>query len=205
MKKIVILLLSIIVLGSCTQPQKIAYVNTEKLIQDYQGTKDAEAELKKKQDDAQKQLQSLGQAFDAKIKKMSQREQRKNYESLMKEQQQLQQLNQQIQYQLQTESQKSIEKVSKEVNDFVKEYAKTNKFNFILGTVNVNGAVMYGDEKADITYDVLKALNNKYANKSSEDKKTEDTKVESKKEKDTKEAKKPETSKDKEVKTENKK
>ncbi len=203
MKKLVILLLSVVVLGSCTQPQKIGYVNTEKLIQDYQGTKDAEAILKKKQADAQKQMQSLGQAFDAKIKKMSQREQRKNYESLMKEQQQLQQLNQQMQYQLQAESQKSIEKVSKTVNDFVKEYAKTNKYNFILGTVNVNGAVMYGDESADVTYDVLKALNNKYTNKSSDDKKVDDKKAEGEKKEDTKEAKKSETPK--EVKKEAKK
>ena len=162
MKKIVILFVAVLALASCTKPQKIGFVNTEKLIQDFNGTKAAEAELKKKQEDMQKQLQQLGAQFEAKIKKMSPRQQRKNYEKLMQEQQQLQQLQQQAQYQLQAESQKSIEAVSKQVNDFVKDYAKKHQYNFVLGTVSVNGAVMYGEEKNDLTYDILKELNKKF-------------------------------------------
>jgi outer membrane protein len=162
MKKLIVLFVSVLVLSSCTKQQKIAFVNTEKLIQDFNGTKKAEEELKKKQDEMQKQLQQLGMQFEAKIKKMSPRQQRKNYEKLMQEQQQLQQVQQQAQYQLQLESQKSIEAVSKQVNNFVKEYGKKHQYNFILGTVSVNGAVMYGEEKADITYDILKELNQKF-------------------------------------------
>lgn len=162
MKKLVILFVSVLVLSSCEKPNKIAFVNTEKLIQDFNGTKKAEAALKKKQEDMQKQLQQLGQQFDAKVKKMTPRQQRKNYEKLMQEQQQLQQLQKQAQYQLQTESQKSIQEISKKVNDFVKDYGKKHQYNFILGTVSVNGAVMYGEDKTDITYEILKELNQKF-------------------------------------------
>lgn len=203
MKKLVILFLAITALSSCTQPQKIAFVNTEKLIQDFNGTKEAEETLKKKQEDMQKQLQQLGAQFEAKIKKMTPRQQRKNYEQLMKEQQQLQQMQQQAQYQLQAESQKSIEAVSKQVNDFVKEYGKKHQYNFILGTVSVNGAVMYGEEKSDLTYDILKALNQKYdagelkadAKKEETDKDAVKKVVEDKKETPKKENKKEETKK----------
>ncbi len=175
MKKIIILFVSVLVFASCTQPQKIAYVNTEKLIQDYEGTKKTEVELKQKQEEMQKQLQQLGAEYDTKLKKMSKRERKKNYVEFQK---QFSQIQQQAQYNLQMESQKSIEAISKKVNDFVKEYAKKHQYNFVLGTVTTNGAVMYGDEKADITYDVLKELNKSFNDGDSSSKTTKEEKTE---------------------------
>jgi outer membrane protein len=189
MKQILILLLSIITLTSCTQ--KIGFVYTEKLIQDYKGTKKAEAELKEKSTKIQNELVKLESTFQEKVKKMSKRTINRKMNELNQESNFIQQRKQQAQYQLQGESQKSLEKISKVVNDFVKKYAKDNGYKFILGTVEVNGSVMYGDEKADVTYAILKELNGSYIDTDSEE--TEATEVEGTSKE--KEVKKPATEK----------
>ncbi len=187
MKKILIVLVSILTLTSCTQ--KIGFVNTEKLIQDYKGTKAAEAVLKEKSTKMQADLTRMKTAFDEKVKKMSKRQLNKQMNALNQENNFIQQQMQNAQYALQGESQKSLEKVSKKVNDFVKKYAKDNGYKFILGTVELNGSVMYGDEEVDITYDILKELNNSYVEPSEEkveEVKETTKKVEEKKETETK-------------------
>lgn len=189
MKKILIVLISVITLTSCTQ--KIGFVNTEKLIQDYKGTKAAEAILKEKSTQMQNELTRVETAFQEKVKKMSKKALNQKMNELNQENNYIQQQKQQAQYALQGESQKSLEKVSKEVNDFVKKYAKDNGYKFVLGTVEVNGSVMYGDEKADITYEVLKKLNNAYV-EPTEDVKEEAVPVPAKKEEKVEETK-PET------------
>ena len=63
------------------------------------------------------------------------------------------------------EGQESLKVLSKEINDFVKEYAKEKGYNFVLGTSGEGGTVMYGEEKADITEDVLVQLNKAYKSK----------------------------------------
>ncbi len=187
MKKILIVLISVITLTSCTQ--KIGFVNTEKLIQDYKGTKAAEAVLKEKSTLMQNELTRIETTFQEKVKKMSKGALNRKMNELNQDNNYVQQQKQQAQYALQGESQKSLEKISKEVNDFVKKYAKDNGYKFVLGTVDVNGSVMYGDEKADITYDVLKALNNAYIEPTEEVKEEEtpakkEEKVEEKKPED---------------------
>ncbi len=191
MKKIIIVLISVLTLTSCTQ--KIGFVNTEKLIQDYKGTKAAEAVLKERSTQIQAELTRMETAFQEKVKKMSKRQLNKKMNELNQENNFIQQQRQNAQYTLQGESQKSLEKVSKKVNDFVKKYAKDNGYKFILGTVELNGSVMYGHEDVDITYDILKELNNSYVEPSEE-------KVEEVKATDNKEEKKVEEKKETETK-----
>ena len=169
MKKILIVLISVITLTSCNET-KIGFVNTEKLIQDYKGTKLAETELKEKSTKIQAEITRIEGAFQEKVKKMSQATLNRKMNELNQENNAIQQQKQQAQYILQGESQKSLEKISKEVGDFVKKYAKDNGFQFVLGTVEINGSVMYGEETADITYDVLKALNSQYVEPKEEEK-----------------------------------
>jgi len=52
----------------------------------------------------------------------------------------------------------------KKVKSFVKEYGKDNGYTYILGA-NEAGSVLYGEEKKDITKEVLKVLNESYKNK----------------------------------------
>ncbi len=165
MKKIVFIVLAIITLVSCTQ-QKIGFVNTETLIKDYKETQIVEATMKAKSEKSQKNLETLFSAFQAKVlayqkgaARMSATKRVQKEQELGAEQQALQQKQQQIQYQVQTEGQAAIKKIAETVNDFIKDYGKKNGYSLVLGTVDLNGAVMYGDAKADLTQIVLTALN----------------------------------------------
>jgi len=171
MKKIGVIALLVISLISCTQT-KIAYVDVEELMKEYKGTKDTEAAMKVKSEKLQSELDSLIKGWQAKAgeyqqkaQKMSAKARSERENVLMQEQQAITQRQQMIQQQVQTEGQDSLKALTKEINDFVKDYAKEKGFNFVLGTTGDGGNVMYGEEQADITDDVLVQLNKSYKSK----------------------------------------
>jgi outer membrane protein len=192
MKKIIIALVAIVSLASCTQA-KFGVVNTEKLIKEYKETVDAEATIKEKSEKTQKDLEHLYQAFQAKVadyqknvRKMSAKVRAQKEQELGQEQQMLQQKQQQAQYQVQNDGQEAIKKIAEKVNTYIKDYGKKNGYQIIFGTVDLNGAVMFNEDKIDLTNVILKALNDQYTNGSStkeetpvkEEVKTEETKKE---------------------------
>ncbi len=192
MKKIIIALVAIVSLASCTQA-KFGVVNTEKLIKEYKETVDAEATIKEKSEKTQKDLEHLYQAFQAKVadyqknvRKMSAKVRAQKEQELGQEQQMLQQKQQQAQYQVQNDGQEAIKKIAEKVNTYIKDYGKKNGYQIIFGTVDLNGAVMFNEDKIDLTDVILKALNDQYTNGSStkeetpvkEEVKTEETKKE---------------------------
>ncbi|MGB5463481.1 MAG: OmpH family outer membrane protein [Aureibaculum sp.] len=171
MKKYVLIFVVTISLLSCTQT-KIAYVDVEELMKEYKGTKDAESSIKGKSDILRAELDSLIVGWETKAREyqqkapgMSTKLKAEREQVLMQEQQSINQRQQIIQQEVQLEGQESLKVLSKEINDFVKEYAKEKGYNFVLGTTGDNGTVMYGEEKADITDDVLVQLNKAYKSK----------------------------------------
>ncbi|QCX40936.1 OmpH family outer membrane protein [Aureibaculum algae] len=172
MKKLVIVVIVALGLFSCQQSVKIAYVDVEEIMKEYKGTKETEATMKVKSDKLKAELDSLisnwqnkAKVYQDNIQKMSANARAEREQVLMQEQQQINQRQQVIQQQVQAEGQESLEALSKEINDFVKTYAQGKGYNFVLGTTGSNGTVMYGEEKADITDDVLVQLNKSYKNK----------------------------------------
>lgn len=65
-------------------------------------------------------------------------------------------------YQNQTSS--YTEQSMKQMNQYIRDFGKENKFNYIFGAEG-SGALMYGDEGEDITTDVLNYINKKYIGK----------------------------------------
>ncbi|MDP3352298.1 MAG: OmpH family outer membrane protein [Flavobacteriaceae bacterium] len=166
MKKILLLLTVIFSLASCTQ--KIAFVDVEVLMKGYDETKTMEADLKAKQDKLKFSLDSLALGFQQRVQdyqrkmgSMSPQNRQQIEQKLTQEQQQIQGQQQQASQMLQQISQESFEALSKKVDSFVADYAKDKGFKMILGT-NGKGTVMYGDEKLDITEQVLEKLNGAY-------------------------------------------
>ncbi len=175
MKRILFVLIATITLTSCTP--KNGFVNTEKLIKEYKGTIAVEAEMKAKSEKEQKSLELLIANFQAKVaeyqkneRKMSPQNRAQKQQELGSEQQMLQQKQQQMQYQVQNEGQEAIKKIAEKVNDFIQDYGKKNDYQMIFGTVDLNGAVMYGDKKTDLTEIVLNAMNDAYKKDDSSDK-----------------------------------
>ncbi|MFD0761521.1 OmpH family outer membrane protein [Lutibacter aestuarii] len=169
MKKLLLVAFAI-VLASCNQT-KIAYINVEDLMKDYEGTKALEETLKAKQDAMAKELDSLSAPFQTKVQeyyqnaqKMSAQKRAQTEQGLQQEQQMLQLKQQQASQTLQQENQELSEAITKKVDSFVTEYAKLKGFNLVLGTSG-NGTVMYGDETLNITNEILVILNEDFTKK----------------------------------------
>ncbi len=172
MKNIIYVALALITFTSCQQ-QKIGFVDNGTVINDYQEKKDVEAKFQLKEEAFRKMADSIGQAFQAEAQKgqaeaqkLAQRNKRKEAEALMaglqQKQQQLQQRMQGEQQKLTQDFQVEIDSVIANVKDFVKDYGKTNKYTYILGTSDAAATVMYGAEANDLTKTILDALNAGY-------------------------------------------
>lgn len=167
MKKLLLVAFAV-VLASCNQ-NKVAYVDVEVLMKDYDGTKALETEMKSKQEKKAKELDSIAAPFQAKVEgyykvaqSLSPQKRAEAEGSLQQEQQMIQQLQQQASQELQKETQVSYEVITKNVDSLVAIYAKSKGYNMVFGTSG-KGTVMYGDESLDITKQVLEVLNKEYA------------------------------------------
>ncbi|WP_431133046.1 OmpH family outer membrane protein [Psychroserpens mesophilus] len=165
MKKILGVLTLVLVLTSCQEPQKIAYIDNAKVVNEYQKKIDFEKKFQvkvtafnKKADSLDKAIQMEAQLFQTKAAKMSQKDAETEYQTLLqKKQMQDYQLKAEEQT-LQEEGQTKIDTLIKEVRTFVKDYGKRNGYDYILGA-NDAGSVMYGEESNDLTQTIIDALN----------------------------------------------
>ena len=165
MKTLLITLIALVTLNSCTQ-QKIAYVDSSELLKEYKVMKEFEEEMKAKEvvfTDKYKKMQGEIEAeyqdFMAKASKMNKKKAEALNQQINQKYQQMQQMQQGEGLQLQQEGQTKMTEILKEITDFVKDYGKTNGYTFILGSSESTGSVLYGEEKLDITEAVLTALN----------------------------------------------
>lgn len=168
MKKVLYTALAVLMLASCQQ-NKIGFVDTGKVINEYQKKVDIEAKyeakndvFKKKTDSVGQALQKEAQAFQSKVSKMSQSKQQEAYQTLMHKRQQLQQQFQSEQQQLTKAYQTEIDSVISTVKDYIKNYGETNSYSYILGTSDATSNVLYGADANDLTQTVLDGLNAEY-------------------------------------------
>lgn len=167
MKKILLLVALAVFFVSCNQ-EKTAYVDTTKLIQEYQEMKDVEAEFNKKSETVKGELDSVASAFQAevqdyqaKMNSMSQSQRQEIEQELMQKQQRLQQEQQQRGGTLRQESDDAIDSIVEKVKSYVEEYGKENGYTYIFGS-NESANIMYAKDGLDITEEVLKELNDAY-------------------------------------------
>lgn len=168
MKKVIVIVLASVALFSCQQ-EKTAFVDNEKLIEEYQERKDIEDKYKvkietltKKKDSISKSLQAEGIALQAKGANLSKEKQQELYGPYMQKSQLLQQQIQQEEQLMSQQSQGEIDYLLKKINDAVSTYGETNGYSYIFGKNKV-GSVVYGSEKNDITKTILDELNKTYA------------------------------------------
>lgn len=157
---------------SCNQP-RIAYINVETLMQEYEATKELERSLSEQQAEYSKELDSLQAPFQEKLQNyysnvdtMTAATKTRVEQELQQEQQFLQAKQQEISMILQNENQLKSEVLTKRVDSFVADYAKKESLNLVLGTTG-KGTVLYGDAQMDITNNILELLNNAYSENTS--------------------------------------
>lgn len=147
---------------------KVAYVETNKLLESYQGMKDASKRLETKARGWEAQNKKLVTSFQAAVQQYQQKaegmsaEQRAATEQqLQVQQQQVGQQQEKLQNQAQEEQAKVNQQVMERVNKQIERYGKANGYRLILATGA--GNIAYGRKDMDITTPVIKYLNREYA------------------------------------------
>ncbi|MEQ8477227.1 OmpH family outer membrane protein [Fulvivirga sp.] len=165
-----ILIISVFsVVYSDYKSKKIGYVNSQELIYEYSGTKEAMVKFNKKKSDWQSNVDTLKidfqravDQFNRDFKNLSNEERNKRAEDLTRRENQLKSYSVAISEKIEVEDQKLMQEVLDQVNVLIEEYARKNNYDLILGTTDA-GSILYGDDQLDITSDILEELNQKYA------------------------------------------
>jgi len=166
MKKSALVLIGIILM-SCQQ-QKIAYVDNNKMMEEYQEKIDIETKFKakadvltKKRDSISQAYQIEAQAFQLKAQKMSQKKAQEEYGLIQQRAQFMGQQLQQEELEIQTAGQVEMDSMVNKVRREIEAYGKANGYTYVF-TGGEGGSVLYGQESNDITAQLVKILNDKY-------------------------------------------
>lgn len=164
-------ILSIAAIYLATSSSQLVYVDVNKLIEGYSRTKVAKAEFDKKANVMKANVDSLVgkwqkelQAYEKERASLSPKELKLKQELLQNKQQQINSYQEAIQKQIQEEDKKVTQTVINDINDYVKEYGKSKGDKIIFGASG-GGNIMYADESADLTAEVLNGLNAEYGKK----------------------------------------
>lgn len=168
MKKLAIVFSLMMLMASCTQV-KIAYVDVEEILKEYDGAKQAEEDMKAQSQQISQQLDQIALPLQQKIQEYQQNKdnlsaaaRQKKEAELMQEQQSFQQQQQMAQQQVQAEGQRMFEKINSDIESFLAEYGQSKGYTYILGSSMQTKSVLYGEESLNITDEVIDALNVNY-------------------------------------------
>ncbi len=152
---------------------KIAYVEIDTLMAQYQFCKDYTELANIEGENIQRTLtgkqRTLEQHAAAMQKKYesngftSQEELTRAQQSLQTEQQALQELSERLQASFMEEQAKYNEEMRDSIQNFLKQYNKTKKYDFIMSKAGDN--MLLANPKYDITNEVVKGLNKRYKTK----------------------------------------
>jgi outer membrane protein len=166
---------------------KVAYVEVDSLMTQYDFAKDYSVTLQKKSNNARNTLTQKGNTLQAAVNNFQQklnnngftsREQAASQQAAIERQQRdLQELQARLENELANETAKFNETLRDSLQSFLKDYNKEKQFSLILTKQGDN--ILLADKKFDITQDVINGLNKRYkpaAKKADEPSKTEETK-----------------------------
>ena len=149
---------------------KIAYVEVDSLMTQYEFCKEFTLILEKKSTNARNTLNSKGQALQSAMANFQQKLQNNGFTSreqaegqqaaIQRQQQSLQELQARLENELATETQKYNAGLRDSLQHFLDAYNKDKKFDLILTKQGDN--ILYAAKRFDITNDVINGLNKRY-------------------------------------------
>jgi outer membrane protein len=157
---------------------KIAYVEVDSLMTQYEYCKEYSLILEKKSQNIQSTLQQKGQALQAAATNFQQKLQQNAYTreqaeqiqmGLQKQNADLEALQQRLSAEFQEETAKFNEALHDSLQHFITKYNKDKKFTMILSKSGDN--ILFADKSADITSDIIAGLNKAYKKGSASEKK----------------------------------
>ncbi len=157
---------------SCNSGMRIAYVEMDSLMSQYNFCKEASLILEKKRNNAintleskAKQLQTAENNFQQKYNNngfASQEEANKLYNNLQRQGQDLQELKARLDLELANEMDKFNKTLRDSIQNFLKDYNAVKKFDIILTNSETTTIVLHANKKHDITQGVVDGLNKRY-------------------------------------------
>ena len=148
---------------------KIAYIEVDSIMSQYQFCKEYSLILQKKSQNIQNTINQKGQSLQAAAVKFQQDIQNNKYTQqqaeavnagLQKQQADLQALQQRLGNEFQAETDKFNEALRDSLQHFLAKYNKDKKYALILSKAGDN--ILYADKVYDITNDVITGLNKAY-------------------------------------------
>ena len=149
---------------------KIAYVEVDSLMTQYDFAKDYSVTLQKKSNNARNTLTQKGNALQAAVNNFQQklnnngftsREQAASQQAAIERQQRdLQELQARLENELATETAKFNEALRDSLQNFLAAYNKDKQYDLILSKAGDN--ILFADRKYDITKDIINGLNKRY-------------------------------------------
>lgn len=163
---------------------KIAYVEVDSLMTQYNFAKEYSVTLQKKSNNARNTLTQKGNQLQAAINNFQQkvnnnaftsREQAASQQTAIERQQRdLQELQGRLEGELANETTKFNEALRDSLQNFLKAYNKDKKYDMILSKAGDN--ILLAEKKYDITQDVINGLNKRYKSVSKKEDKKEEKK-----------------------------
>ena len=165
---VLIILQLFIVYSLYFKSSNIVYVDSNELLESYEGMKVARQAFQQKAVQWQANIDTLKSELDREIKKyeaekggMSTKERQLSEELINTKQKQFIDYQQGIQQKSQQEDYQMTQQVLIEVNSFIEEYGKKKGFKIILGA-NSSGNIVYAEDVLDITEELKVELNRNY-------------------------------------------
>ena len=140
---------------------KIGYVDTLKVFNDYKKTVDYDTKLEERKNEADKEFEKKREKIEKmrdKLNLMKETEQEEQKEKLTEEIQDFRKEQQAVLIDLRKERSEKMEEILGDIEKVVADYAKKNKFDFIMH----DSAVLFGGKSFDITDQILKLVNKQY-------------------------------------------
>lgn len=194
MKKLVVIALVAQFMISCQNQTaevsksdfKTAYVDTNKLIEEYTEAKDLDAKYKAKGEEMSKDLETEIKKFQDEVKSFEKNAQaygqqwaQTKGQELQKKEQQLTYAQQSLAQTLQRDGAKEMDSMVSSIKKFIGNYGKEKGLDYIFATGDAV-SILYGKESYDLTDEMIKLLNDQYFNKSMNDSISKDTKSDKK-------------------------
>lgn len=137
---------------------KIAYVESTRLFQEYNGAKKERERLEAKSNEFKLRIDTLNREVQESIIQFDGQDNTSSKSVVLLKQKQLEEYRKNVQLTLQEEEAQAMTKIAEELNSFLKAYGKRHRYKFIL-IANPSGTIAYAQEGTNITDDVINELN----------------------------------------------
>ncbi|WP_321332713.1 OmpH family outer membrane protein [uncultured Bacteroides sp.] len=158
-----------------TSNMKIAYVEIDTLLTQYNFWNDLNEAMMKKEENIRatlnqkaRELDAEGQDFQRKLQNnafVSRERAEQEHARLTKKQQDLQDLQTRLTNELTAENQKNSLQLRDSINSFLKEYNKTKGYSMIISNTGFDN-LLYADSTYNITKEIVEGLNARYTSAS---------------------------------------